>query len=139
MRYLLAPLRRYADFGGRSRRREYWLWLLFVVAALLALMYLDAALGLGGSAESYAGDGAVGFRLSGGLLTLLFALAMFVPGLAVSVRRLHDVDRSGWTLLLALIPFVNLYLLYLYVQPGTAGDNRYGPDPKAGDLGEVFA
>jgi uncharacterized membrane protein YhaH (DUF805 family) len=140
MEYMFAPLKRYADFKGRARRKEYWSWVLFVVVTLFVLMYLDAALGLGGTATGYAEGGSVGFNMSGGLLTLLFALAAFVPGLAVSVRRLHDVGKSGWMLLIGLVPlFGAIYLIYQYLQPGTPGPNSYGPDPKGADESKVFA
>lgn len=140
MNYMLAPLKRYADFSGRARRKEFWSYFLFLWVMLFVLMYLDSALGLGGTATGYAEGGSVGFNMSGGLLTLVLALATLVPSLAVSVRRLHDIGKSGWMLLIGLIPLLGaLYLLFLYVQPGAAGPNRYGPDPKGGDQGEVFA
>ncbi|WP_114950795.1 DUF805 domain-containing protein [Sphingosinicella terrae] len=139
MEYMFAPLKRYAEFSGRSRRKEYWLWVLFVLVAYFVLMYVDAALGLGGTADSYAEGGSAGFNMSGGWLTMIFALAVFIPGLAVSIRRLHDIGKSGWFVLLAFVPLVNLYLLYLYVQPGTQGPNEYGPDPKGEDAQKVFA
>ena len=133
MEYMFAPLKRFADFSGRSRRKEYWSWFLFVMVALLVLMYLDSVLGLGGTATSYAEGGSVGFRMTGGLLTLAFMLAMLIPGVAVSIRRMHDQDKSGWFL---LIPIYNLILL---LTEGTRGPNRFGPDPKGADDGKVFA
>jgi uncharacterized membrane protein YhaH (DUF805 family) len=140
MEYMFMPLRRYASFTGRSRRKEYWMWVLFVWIALIVLMFLDSALGLGGTTTSYAEGGSAGFNSTGGVLTLIFSLAVFIPGLAVSVRRLHDLGKSGWMLLIGLIPLIGgLYLLFLFVQPGTPGQNAYGPDPKGPDQGEVFA
>ncbi len=133
MEYMFAPLKRFADFSGRSRRKEYWSWFLFVMVALLVLMYLDSALGLGGTATSYADGTSVGFSMTGGWLTLIFMLAMLVPGLAVSIRRMHDQDKSGWFI---LIPIYNLILL---LTEGTRGPNRFGPDPKGADNGKVFA
>lgn len=139
MDWMLKPLRQYADFAGRARRREFWSFFLFVWVVLLVLMYLDAVLGLGGSATGYATGNSIGFNLSGGLLTALFGLAMLVPGVAVSIRRLHDVGKSGWFLLFVLIPLFGwAYLLYLYVQPGMDGPNEHGPDPKATETGKVF-
>ena len=139
MELMFNPLKRYADFRGRARRKEFWSWFLFIWIMLFVLMYLDTALGLGGTATAYRTGNSVGFNMTGGLLSLLFALAMFIPNIAVSVRRLHDVGKSGWFLLFALIPFLGwIYLLYLYVQPGMAGPNEYGPDPKAADSGKVF-
>lgn len=133
MDHALLPLRRYARFAGRSRRREYWsFWLLTIVAIVVAIA-LDNVLGLGGtsSTRGHLGSSGIsaGIEASGGALTLVLLLAILVPSLAVGVRRLHDVDRSGWLLLIGAIPFVNLYLLYLMVQPGTAGPNRFGADP----------
>ena len=139
MEYMFAPLRRYADFSGRARRKEYWSWVLFVVVAFFVLGYLDSVLGLGGKTTGYAEGASVGFNMQGGLLTLLFLLATFIPGLAVSVRRLHDVGKSGWMILIGLIPLFGwIYLIYLYVQPGMTGPNEYGPDPKTGDVGQAF-
>lgn len=132
MGYMFAPLKRYADFKGRARRKEYWSWLLFAIIAMLVLMYLDTALDLGGTATGYAEGGSVGFRMTGGYLTMLFLLAIFVPSLAVAVRRIHDQDKTGW---LILVPFYNVILMLL---EGTAGPNRYGPDPKGTDA-KVFA
>jgi uncharacterized membrane protein YhaH (DUF805 family) len=133
MEYMFAPLKRFTDFSGRSRRKEYWSWFLFVMVALLVLMYLDSALGLGGTATGYAEGGSVGFSMTGGWLTMIFMLAMLVPGLAVSIRRMHDQDKSGWFI---LIPLYNIILL---LTEGTRGPNRFGPDPKGADDGKVFA
>ena len=139
MDWMLKPLRQYADFAGRARRKEFWSFFLFVWVVMLVLMYLDAVLGLGGSATGYRTGNSIGFNLRGGLLSAVFGLAMFVPGVAVSIRRLHDVGKSGWFLLFVLIPLFGwAYLLYLYVQPGTDGPNQHGPDPKAAETGKVF-
>ena len=135
---MILPLKRYFDFSGRSRRKEYWSFLLFVIVALIAFMLLDTALGLGGTATgtSEFGDGrmSASFNLTGGLLTLIFGLAMLIPGLAVAVRRAHDQDKSGWLL---LIPLYNIVMLFI---EGTRGPNRFGADPKAADAdARVFA
>jgi uncharacterized membrane protein YhaH (DUF805 family) len=138
MNWMLLPLRRFFDFRGRSRRKEFWMFVLFLLLASMFLPLVDSLLGLGGSSATYRQVGshevAMGYGLSGGLLTGLFGFAMIVPGLAVSVRRLHDTDKSGWWLLIGLIPLIGgLFLLYHYVQPGTHGPNRFGPDPLAED------
>jgi uncharacterized membrane protein YhaH (DUF805 family) len=134
---MFMPLKRFFDFSGRSRRKEYWLWILLLIIGYVVAMVLDVQLGLGGSATSSSefGDGtaSASFNSQGGILTLIWLLVTFIPTLAVTVRRLHDVDKSGWFILLGLIPLVGLYLIYLYVQPGTPGPNRFGPDPKAGE------
>jgi uncharacterized membrane protein YhaH (DUF805 family) len=140
MQWMLMPLRRYAEFSGRSRRKEYWMWLLFYLIVLAIATYLDILLGLGGNATGSQSGAGVSFNVNFGWLAILFMLAVLVPHLAVSVRRLHDLDKSGWWLLIGLIPlFGALYLLFLFTQPGTAGPNRFGPDPKGAGDGQVFA
>lgn len=136
---MLRPLRHYADFSGRSRRAEFWLWYLVVMAALVALMYLDTLLGLGGTTTgtSYATANGAGFsfNMTGGVLTFVGLAAILVPNVAVAVRRLHDVGKSALVLLFILIPLFGwAYLLYLYVQPGTPGPNPFGPDPRGGEV-----
>ena len=131
MHYMLLPLRRYLDFSGRSRRKEYWMFFLFVIAGEIVAMILDSALGLGGSTSGSSqfsnGTASASFNASGGVLTLVFVLAMIIPGIAVAIRRVHDQDKSGWFI---LIPIYNLILMFL---EGTRGPNRFGPDPKAGE------
>lgn len=140
MEFITMPLRRYVDFSGRSRRKEFWTWYLFVTIMYFVLMYLDAALGLGGTATGYAEGGSVGFNMTGGLLTILFVLAVLIPNIAVAVRRMHDIGKSGWMVLIGLIPLFGwIYVLYLYVQPGVAGPNQYGADPKGDGDPRVFA
>ena len=142
MEYMFLPLKRYFDFSGRSRRKEYWLWILFFIVVYIVAIFLDIQLGLGGSSQTSSnyGDGSVGASASfnGGILTMIWALITLIPNIAVAVRRLHDVDKSGWFILLGLIPLVGFYLLYLYCQPGTAGPNRFGADPKGGADAQVF-
>ena len=133
MEWMLMPLKRYVDFSGRSRRKEYWLWVLFVWVALLVLMYLDTVLGLGGTATAYADGSSAGFNMSGGLLTLLFLLGTIIPSVAVAVRRAHDQDKSGWFI---LIPVYGLIMMFI---EGTRGPNRFGPDPKGSGDPQVFA
>jgi uncharacterized membrane protein YhaH (DUF805 family) len=139
MEWMLMPLKRYAEFTGRSRRKEYWMWLLFVILVTIVTTWLDIFLGLGGSAAGTTSGAGASFNVNFGLITILFMLATLVPGLAVGVRRLHDLDKSGWMLLIGLIPFLGgLYLLFLFAQPGTVGSNKYGPDPKGGADAKVF-
>jgi uncharacterized membrane protein YhaH (DUF805 family) len=139
MEWMLMPLKRYAEFTGRSRRKEFWMWYLFVIIMYFVLMYLDAALGLGGSATGYAQGGSVGFNMTGGVLTILFMLAILVPNIAVAVRRMHDIGKSGWMVLIGVIPLIGwAIVLYLYVQPGETGPNQYGPDPKGAADPKIF-
>lgn len=110
MEWMILPFKRYFDFKGRSRRKEYWMYTLFVVIVSFVLAFLDTMLGLGGSATGDAdltgtSAGASG-ALSGGLLSNIFSLATVIPSLAVGVRRLHDLDRSGWWILLPLAPIL---------------------------------
>lgn len=125
MEWYLKVLKNYVGFSGRARRKEYWMYSLFTLVALLLAMLLDGLLGLRGESGV-------------GALYTLYALATLLPGLAVSVRRLHDIGRSGWWMLIALVPIIGAIVLIVFaVSEGTRGDNAYGPDPKAGDDGAV--
>lgn len=131
--WMLLPLRRYFEFSGRSRPREYWSYVLFLLLASIAINIIEAVLGLGSTAEWVYHNGwsmRAGVRREGGPLFGLFALATFLPTLAVAVRRLHDSDRSGWWLLLGFIPLIgHIWLLVLMIIGGTRGPNRFGADP----------
>lgn len=140
MDWMLLPYRRYAEFSGRSRRMEYWMFRLFEFGALIALSVL--IMGLSAAAGSAGGDTAGGvFGSIGVLLIVAFVLGSFIPGLAVTVRRLHDTGRSGWMLLISLIPLIGpIVLLVFLFSDGTRGTNEYGSDPKDENLsGEVFS
>ncbi len=131
MDWMLMPLRRYADFSGRSRRKEYWMFALGTVIAFTALAIIGGVL-FGGSVDPVN-------PMAGGLAVmpiLLFGLAIIVPSIAVQVRRFHDQDKSGWLVLLNLIPYVGglIVLVFMFLE-GTPGDNRFGPDPKGGERG----
>lgn len=129
MQWMLLPLKRYADFKGRSRRREYWMFALGIMIAMTVLILLTGGLADDGSGPSG------GFALVG-----LFFIAIFVPSLAVQVRRFHDQGRSGWLILLNLIPYIgSLIVLVFMCLPGNPGPNRFGPDPKGMDLSDTFA
>jgi len=135
MEWMLLPLKRYAQFSGRSRRKEYWSFFLFVLIVSLILMYLDSALGLGGSTsrefQRSASGVSASYYSSAGILTCIFALAMFIPNLAVAIRRLHDVDKSGWWLLIGFVPLIGtIVLIVFFLTDGSRGLNRFGPDPK---------
>lgn len=119
MYWFLAALKKYATFSGRAQRAEYWYFVLFYILIFLGLSVVDGITGL------YSTEAGMG--LLGGLLTL----GLFIPSIAVGVRRLHDTGRSGWWLLIALIPLVGAIVLLVFaVQDSAAGDNSYGPNPK---------
>ena len=115
----------YFDFKGRSTRSEYWWWLLFVVLAGIALTIVDM------------GIGRFNYESGDGLLSGLFKLATLIPGLALGARRLHDINKSAWWLLmwlsfLLIIPMIIpvIVLLVWAARQGDNGTNRYGPDPR---------
>lgn len=121
MNWYMEALRKYATFTGRARRKEFWFFQLFVLLIVMVLSLADRMLGML--------DDATGF----GPLSGLFSLAMFIPSLAVSVRRLHDTDRTGWWALLYFVPLLGfLVLLVFFILDGTRGTNRFGEDPKGG-------
>lgn len=119
MNWYLDVLKKYAVFNGRARRKEYWYFALFNILISIILAILDNMLG---SFSTAAGMG---------LLGGIYALAIFIPGLAVSIRRLHDTGRSGWWLLILLIPLVGAIVLLIFMlQDSTPGENAYGENPK---------
>ncbi len=122
MSWFIEALRKYAVFSGRSRRKEYWFFVLFVVVISTVLTIIDGLIG--------AYDRSTGV----GLLSAIFSLAILIPSISVSVRRLHDIDRTGWWVLISLVPLVGwIVLLVFHVQDSTPGTNRYGPNPKSTD------
>ncbi len=127
MEWMLMPLKRYADFEGRSRRKEYWMFTLLYVL----IMLLPIAMLVVGIAASDKGDGMpVLVSLGIGLMGLI-VLACLIPSIAVQVRRFHDQDKSGWLVLLNFIPSIGgLIVLIFMCLEGTRGPNQYGPDPK---------
>lgn len=136
MHWMLLPLRRYARFSGRARPREYWMYTLFLILCFIGLNIVEGMLGLGMTQRWAAQPVPGGMAWGGGVwhdagpLVGLFSLATLIPSLAVGVRRLHDTDRSGWWLLIALIPLIGgIVLLVFMVSGGTRGPNRFGPDP----------
>jgi uncharacterized membrane protein YhaH (DUF805 family) len=126
---MFEPLRRYAQFNGRARRAEYWQFYLFLVV----ITVLVAALVFSGFKDWSPDD-------KEAIVYAIVFLPLGVPGIAVSVRRMHDSSRTGWWLLIGLVPIVGgLIFFVLSVLDGTAGPNRFGPDPKGRDVAEVFA
>jgi uncharacterized membrane protein YhaH (DUF805 family) len=177
MEWMILPLKRYVDFQGRSRRKEFWLWVVFLVVVSIVLSILDSVLGLGGRSSLgrtpglAPGNFGYGAYASGGVLTGIFSLAVLIPHLAVQVRRLHDTNRSGWWLLSPIVPYAlgftliiagaaganpalafgggilalagsicAIVVLVFFCLSGTAGPNRFGPDPVRGeaDLADTF-
>ena len=177
MEWMLMPLKRYADFSGRSRRMEFWMWVVFQfligIAFAIVLLVLGGAAMMSGDPTQLFAVGGVALILY--LLYLLLALAFFIPNLAVTVRRLHDTNRSGWWIMLFWGPYLLMFLssfvigasaasggdgmaggilgliamlalavggitllVFMFLE-GTPGTNRYGPDPKGRDTGQVFA
>ena len=127
MDWMTMPFRRYAEFSGRSRRKEYWMFTLLLIIVNVLVGIVELSLGLAGT---------MGY----GPLSLVVLLAVFIPSIAVSVRRLHDTGRSGWWLLLVFLPIIGgLVLLVFFVLEGTRGPNEYGPDPKRSGAGEAAA
>jgi uncharacterized membrane protein YhaH (DUF805 family) len=120
MGWYLEALKKYAVFGGRSRRKEYWYFVLFSLVVSLVLSAIDALLGTFSSSTNV------------GLLSGIYGLAIIIPSIAVSVRRLHDIDRTGWWVLISLVPVIGAIVLLVFaVLNGTPGENRFGPNPKA--------
>lgn len=115
MEWYLTVLKKYAVFSGRARRQEYWFFVLFNFLISLALGFID---------------GLIGFTAEGsglGVLGALYSLAVFIPSLAVGVRRLHDTGRSGWWLLIAFVPLVGIIVLIVFLASNSEpGENKYG-------------
>lgn len=130
MEWYRLALKRYAEFNGRSRRKEYWMFTLYNIV-IFTVLYLAGFVTLLRSSS-------VATTFFG--LAILYSLAVLVPGLAVCVRRLHDIDKSGWFILVSLIPAIGgIILLVLVCLDGTPGDNQYGPSPKAIVQGQATA
>ena len=119
MNWYLKVLKQYADFNGRARRMEYWMFVLFNVLISMALLIIDNVIGLAFEDIGY------------GPLYLIYCLAIVIPSIAVAVRRLHDSGKSGWWILVTLIPLIGgIWMLVLLLLDSDPGDNEYGPNPK---------
>lgn len=111
MSWFIEGLKRYAQFKGRAHRKEFWMYFLVFIILAVIVAFVEAAL-----------------ELPQDLLTGLFSLALLLPTLGIQVRRLHDVNKSGWWVLINLVPILGfIYLVYLLAQKGDEGDNRFGP------------
>lgn len=113
MNYYIDAWKNYVNFQGRARRKAYWMFVLFNVIAAVIANVIDGVLG------------------TGGILGALYGLAVLLPGIALGVRRLHDIGKSGWWLLIVLVPLIGpIILLVFAVMDSQPGDNQYGPNPK---------
>lgn len=160
MEWMILPFKRYVDFEGRSRRKEFWMFQLLnlLVAVVLAGPFFVAFMGvsIANAGDPVAQEAAMAamFEGGGGILSMvglgiyaLYALVAFLPSIAVTVRRFHDRDMSGWWYLgltvAGIIPLVgflaSIALLVFMVLPGTPGSNRFGADPKDPYAEDVFA
>jgi uncharacterized membrane protein YhaH (DUF805 family) len=119
MNWYLEVLKKYAVFEGRAGRKEYWFFVLFNILISMALGYVDWL------------TGNVNPETGLGLLSSIYALGVMIPGMAVSVRRLHDTNRSGWWLLITFVPVIGaLVFLYFMVLDSNPDINEFGPSPK---------
>ena len=113
MNWYLTVLKRYTVFTGRAARTEFWMFALFNFIVSIVLGVVDNVLGLGT------------------LLAALYSLAVLLPSIGVGIRRLHDTGRSGWWLLISLVPLIGAIVLLVFtIQDSQPGDNQYGPNPK---------
>jgi len=127
MKYYLNVLKNYATFSGRARRSEYWYFALFNLIFAIVAMLLDNALGTNFTFNTFSGP----ISLPYGYCYLIYTLFIFIPALAVLVRRLHDVGKSGWFIFISLIPLVGaIWLLILAFTDSVPGANQYGLNPK---------
>jgi uncharacterized membrane protein YhaH (DUF805 family) len=120
MSWYVEVLKKYAVFEGRARRKEYWMFFLINLVITIVLIFIDSLMGT------------ISPQAGLGLLSGLYSLAVLIPSIAVTVRRLHDTGRSGWWILIALVPFIGgIVLLVFMVLDSQPGENQYGPNPKA--------
>lgn len=123
MEWYLKVLKQYGDFKGRARRKEYWMFFLYNMLFSMAALMLDNAFGLNYEGVEY------------GPIYIGYGFGMIIPQIAVGVRRLHDLGKSGWWFLIILIPFIGgIWLLILLATKGQTGENQYGLNPKENQL-----
>ncbi|WP_378186833.1 DUF805 domain-containing protein [Aquimarina sp. W85] len=128
MNWYLKAFKQYADFKGRARRKEYWFFGLFNMIFAFMALTLDNLFGI------------TLYDIGYGPLYILYALIVFIPGLAITVRRLHDVGKSGWMIFISLIPVVGtIWLLVLLVTDSEPKTNEYGENPKMLQEGEIIS
>lgn len=119
MNWYLEVLKKYAVFGGRARRKEYWFFVLFSIIISMVFVLIDKNTGSFNTESGF------------GVLSGIYGLAVLIPTIAVSVRRLHDTERSGWWLLISLIPLIGTIVIIVFmVLDSKPGENQYGANPK---------
>lgn len=135
MNYYLSALKNYAIFSGRARRSEYWYFVLFNVIFSFVAIILDRVFGTTFTFETAYGPVVSPY----GYFYLLYVLAVLIPGIALLVRRLHDVGKSGWFVFISLIPIAGaIWLLVLLFTDSDFGSNEYGLNPKGiGNIDEI--
>lgn len=112
MKWYLDVIKKYAVFTGRARRTEYWMYILFYAIGVVLLTIIEGILGMPG------------------VLSGLYSLGLLLPSVGVGIRRLHDIDRTGWWMLLGLTCIGTIVLIIFFIQDSTPGENKYGPNPK---------
>lgn len=118
MNWYFEVLKKYAVFRGRARRMEYWMFFLINTIIALGFCMVEGVVGIATKSDQ-------------GILTMLYILSIMLPGIAVGVRRLHDIGRSGWWLLISVVPIIGGIILLVYmIQDSQPSGNQYGPNPK---------
>ncbi|EKY5004531.1 MULTISPECIES: DUF805 domain-containing protein [Citrobacter] len=118
MNWYLSVIKNYTGFSGRARRKEYWMFVLINMIICAVLNVIQAVIGM---ETPY--------------ISIIYSLGILLPSIAVAIRRLHDTERSGWWLLLSLIPIIGTIVIIVFLcQNGTAGANRFGADPKQNEI-----
>lgn len=112
MHWYTNVLKKYVAFEGRARRQEYWMFTLFNIIVSLVIALVDYLIG------------------TGSILGMIYSLAVLLPSLSVTARRLHDTGRSGWWILISFIPFIGAIILLVFLCQDSQGDNKYGANPK---------
>ena len=111
MEYFIGAFKKYADFTGRARRKEYWMFILFYMILYVVLSVIDSVIGTV-------------------FLSVLFSLALIIPSISIAARRLHDTGRSGWWQLISLIPLLGVIVLIVFLAQDSHDENKYGASPK---------
>lgn len=112
MDHFMDAMKKYTDFSTRSRRKDYWMFLLFYIIFYVVAIIIDGVLGTM-------------------FISALFALAMIIPSISVAARRLHDTGRTGWWQLIVLLPIIGTIILIIFLVQDSREDNQYGVNPKA--------